>query len=102
MLDTRYIVESFFGDIGVPDEHKLEEPDIDPEGAKGKEIAAKVMEVILVYGFEVLEFFEDNGGDSDGSECLDEGSGESIDTEHGTKPVGIERHNPIEVSESDG
>lgn len=87
-------INGLFRDVGVPDEHKLVEPQISPEDRKGKLEFTQVMKVFFVDELQVTLIFEVDDEDGDQRHAGNEGAGEVIPGEHGRVPMRIDAHEP--------
>ena len=87
-------VNGLFGDVGVPDQHELVEPQITPEDGKSELEFTQVMKVFLVDIFQVALVFEVDDEDRDQRYAGDEGAGERVPAIHRGEPVCVDAHEP--------
>src|SRR5690606_7680801 len=91
---ARFEVNSFFGNIRIPDQHVLREPQVSPEDRECKHELTQVMQVFLVGIFQVSLVFQVYHKKNDQSNTGYKGAGKSVPAVHGRIPVCIKTHQP--------
>ena len=75
-------IDRFLGDIRIPDQHELVEPEIGPEYGKGELEFSEVMQVLLVDIFQVSPVLQINDEKGDQRHAGDKGAGEGVPAIH--------------------
>ena len=92
----------FLGDVGVPHQQELADPDVGPEAAKGEEQLAQVVVLGLGDLRQQPHPAQDNGADGDNGDALEEHPREAVDGKNGAVPGGFQGHDPVEVRQGEG
>src|SRR5579859_645110 len=87
-------INSLLGDVRIPDEHELVEPEIGPEDRKGEHELTKVVQMLLVDILQVALVLDVDDKDGDQRQPGNKGTGKGVPAVHGREPVGIEAHQP--------
>ena len=81
-LKTGLEIDRFLGNIRIPDQHKLVEPEIGPEYGKGELELSEVMQVLLVDVFQVSPVLQINDENGHQRNAGNKGAGKGIPAIH--------------------
>ncbi len=88
-------INGFFGNIGIPDQHVLGEPQIGPKYAESKKVFSKVVYMFFVDMLHIPhpdQYVKDN--DQQGCSACQHAR-KYIPAIEGAEPMGVDRHEPV-------
>ena len=93
------VEKGFFGQVAIPDQHVLAEPDVSPKDREAKKEFAEILIVIHSdHALKHSESLQNHARQGHHSHDDHEGARKEIDTKDGGEPMRVKRHQDIHAS----